>query len=310
MSHAGKGPFSPDEQERLGVDIFGNHGTPENDLIACLFDPECAASLADQVGEDTATSTTTTTSSSGTSSKVSTVATDVDEVTSIARRVFFDIPTPEEFLDDFENAFAGFAQSMRDSGLGDTDLKAMLDPSTGFIQSMFSEYMGKVAQRAQQGEELFELVGTEGQPVKVGEREGQVTQVETTRVTRTEAEAILRQNGQEVTESAIQTVIKESGEVSEADRKTITGSSGTTSATEESTVTTTAATKETVTEELFSRPGVARVFKFSPSDFLVEKFDAEDIDDVSVGMLATLIRANAPRRRPQTSAVSTSARRT
>lgn len=298
-------PFLPTDEEQAVHDA-------ENVVIACLFDPDCAKELEDAIGGNTATSvnTSTTSVSSGSSSKVSTVITDIDEVTSIARRVFFDIPTPEEFLNDFENAFAGFAKSMRDAGLPQTDLAAMLDPSTGFIRTMFSEYMGKVAQRAQEGEEIFELVGTEGQTVQVGEREGQVTTIETTRVTRAEAETILRKSGQDVTESAINSIIKESGEVSDVDSKTSTVSSDTSTSTEKSTTTTKASTKETVTEELFSRPGVARVFKFSPTDFLVDKFNAEDIDDVSVGMLSTLIRANAPRRRPQTSAVSVSARRT
>ncbi len=326
MPHAGKGPFSPEEQQRLGIDVFGLHpeinmGGIDPDIVACLFDPDCARRMQDAVGGDTATSsiggdtatssiTDTTISASGKSSKVSTTITDVDEVTDVARRVFFDIPTPEQFLDNFENAFAGFASSMKDAGLGDTDLRAMLDPSTGFIQSMFSEYMGKIAQRAQAGEELYELAGLTGETKQVGQREGQVIETETTRLTVTEAEEILRKSGQEITTSAVESIIKESGKVSAAESKTTTAISEAQDAISKSTVKTTATAKEITTENLFSRPGVARVFKFSPTDFLIEKFDAEEISDVSVGMLSTLIKANAPLRRRQTGAVAVSARRT
>ena len=65
-----------------------------------------------------------------------------DESITQRTRVFLDIPTPEEFLDDFSNAFSGFAQRMVQGGLSGADLNTMLDPSSGFMQSMLGEYMG------------------------------------------------------------------------------------------------------------------------------------------------------------------------
>lgn len=322
MTDRGTGPFSPEEQAEFGVGLLGQHPTAAaavggdlsdaEALAACMFDPDCSKALGDQIGGDTASSSvgTSSTSGSSSSSSVSKQFTSVDEAINVAQRVFFDIPTPEQFLDNFENAFAGFAASMRDAGLGDTDLRAMLDPSTGFIQSMFSEYMGKVAQRAQAGESPYELVGLEGETKQVGQREGDVVETDTTRLTVVEAEEILRKSGQQVTQSAVDSIIKESGKKSSSDSQETSSSSQTDSGTSKSTSTTKATSKTVVTENLFSRPGVARVFKFSPTDFLLEKFDVDNVDDVSTGMLSTLIKANAPLRRRSTGAVSVAARRT
>jgi hypothetical protein len=219
-----------------------------------------------------------------------------EEVISQINREYFEVETPEKFLDTFMNAFAGFALSASEAGLGGADLETMLDPGSGFMQSMLTEYIGRQAQIAASGENPYEVVGVGGGEEFLGERTGDVSKTEIKRMTRVEAEETLRRQGQTVTSENIQRTIDDDFQSQQsALTTTSTGETKTDTDTSSEQLST---SEFTETEQIFSRNRLDQVFKFSPSDFLKGRFNAEELDESAVGRIATEIRASAPRRRP------------
>ncbi|KKN84469.1 hypothetical protein LCGC14_0289310 [marine sediment metagenome] len=219
-----------------------------------------------------------------------------EEVISQLNREYFEVETPEKFLDTFMNAFAGFALSASEAGLEGGDLATMLDPGSGFMQTMLTEYIGRQAQIAASGENPYESVGVGGGEEFLGERTGDVSRTDIRRMTRVEAEQQLRRDGKSVTTESIQSAIDEDFRSQQ--------SALTTTSTEETKTETDTSTEQisssefTETEQVFSRNRLDQVFKFSPTDFLKGRFNAEELDESAVGRIATEIRASAPRRRP------------
>jgi hypothetical protein len=205
-----------------------------------------------------------------------------DEFIKQITRVYIDVPTPEEFLDDFGNALAGYAQDMVEAGMSQGDLNLMLDPTTGFMQTMLNEYTGNLAQRAAAGEDIFEVAGVGGEEQLLGTRTGEVTVQDITRMTRTRAEEVLRESGEQVTEESLQRIIDED---TQRQQETIRETTDQVTTTErDETVTETGERRFEETEALISRPRLTPVYKFSPSDFLTERFG----DDI--GQLTAQIR--------------------
>lgn len=181
------------------------------------------------------------------------------------------MPTPEKFLDNFEVAYGGFLETMRDSGLGSGDIGLALDPATGLMDRLLGEYMGGLAQRAEAGEDIFEIVGTE----------------EDFELLRTEpgTESITKEERESVSTSG-----SSGGSGSRTERQTEDGEVVSTS-TDKSSSTGKSTSKDTslstfkgVTEVL-SRPEISAVFKFSPGDFLTERFHGD------AGELATFVQS-------------------
>lgn len=222
-----------------------NTGLPNLDeIIAALVDARLA---------ETSQST-----SSSTSSQ-STVSTQSSITEQISKR-FFDVPTPEEFLDDFEVAYAGFLEGMKENGLGPSQIALALDPATGLMDSLMAEYMGGLAERANAGEDIFGLVGTE----------------EDFELIRTEPGTESKTKGQQ------ESVTAGSG----SSKSSSTSGSGSTSA--DSSKSTSKGTSESTFKDktqVFSRPKIAAVFKFSPTDFLDERFHGD------AGELATFVES-------------------
>ncbi len=221
-----------------------------------------------------------------------------DEFITQRTRTFLDVPTPEQFLDNFSNALSGFAQQAGAAGLSGGDLNALLDPASGMMQTLLQEYMGNLAERAAKGEDLFEVVGAEGGGEEfIGSRLGRGTEQTFERVTRIQAEEILKERGETVTAENITRVIDEE---TQARSEAIARSQDTTTTTKEDKTTTQKGDSTfEETEDLFRRPQLAPVFKFSPTNFLTGRFDAEEMDERAIGRLATEIRASAPRNRPR-----------
>jgi hypothetical protein len=290
MPHYGLGPFSPAQQASLGVDSFGNHGpeatpgspgNPEEgtDIEALLEawrrqqqEEGGRAEFVSETGERVTRGETE-------RDIVSTTTAQFDELIKQVSRVYVDVPTPEEFLDDFSNAFVGYAQDMVEAGMSQGDINLMLDPGTGFMQTMLNEYMGNLAQRAARGEDLFDIAGLEGAPELVGTRPGAVTEQEITRMTRTQAEQVLKERGEEVTNESVQSVIdddfqqRQSAMTARMEETVVT--------TTEETLTETGERRFEETEEIFQRPRVTPIFKFSPGEFLQERF-GDDLGQLSV----------------------------
>lgn len=206
---------------------------------------------------------TTSQSVSSSTSNRQTTSTKTSITEQISKR-FFDVPTPEEFLNDFEVAYGGFLEGMRESGLGSSQIALALDPATGLMDSLMAEYMGGLAERANAGEDIFGLVGTE----------------EDFELLRTEpgTESITKGKDKSVTteqEKTSGSSVSDSGASS-----TRAGSSSGKSTSE--------GTSESIFKEktqVFSRPKIASVFKFSPTDFLEERFHGD------AGELATFVES-------------------
>jgi hypothetical protein len=290
MPHHGLGPFSPAQQASLGVDTFGNHGpeavpgspgNPEGtdieSLIEGLLEDEDEGGRAEDISE------TGTRAIRGETERdiTGTTTREFDELIRQISRVYIDVPTPEEFLDDFSNAFMGYAQDMVEAGMSQGDINLMLDPGTGFMQTMMSEYMGNLAQRAARGEDLFDIAGLEGAPELIGTRPGAVTVQEITRMTREQAEQVLRERGEQVTTESVQRTIDE--DVQRQQSAITTTQDEVTTETRDETLTETGERRFEETEEIFRRPRVAPVFRFSPGEFLQERF-GDDIGQLAIAV--------------------------
>jgi hypothetical protein len=239
------------------------------------------------VEQPTATTSMSTSATTGT-----TVGESISITEQISRR-FFDVPTPEKFLDNFEIAYGGFLENMRDSGLGPGDIGLALDPATGLMDLLLGEYMGGLAQRAAAGEDIFSIVGTEE------DFELLRTEPGTESVTREKSESVStsRTGGTSSSKSE-----KETGEVFDVAGDTqsvVPGKTVTSTSTGESRSTSQQTSRQTrestfkgVTE-LLSRPETAAVFKFSPTDFLQERFNGD------AGELATFIQSRKGERQRQ-----------
>lgn len=220
---------------------------------------------------DEALETAVTRSTGRTTTTGRTVSTDVGATEQISRR-FFDVPTEERFLDNFENAYGGFIQGMRERGLGSEDIALALDPATGLMDTLMDEYMGTLSQRALRGEDIFELVGTE----------------EDFRLLRREPGTVSRTTGESKDVTTGETV--SAGETTREGGEVISTSEQISTQRHEA-----AGTRESTFREItevLARPEIAAVFKYSPSEFLAERFENE-------GQLAAFIQGRKGERARQ-----------
>lgn len=229
-------------------------------------------------------------------------------------REYIDVPTAEELLNNFENAFAGFAANATEAGLDQGDVQAMLDPRSGFMQSMLQEYMGEIAQKAEAGEDIYDVVGVDGGEEFLGTRAGDVVSETIGRMSRTQAEEVLRQRGEQITNESVQRVIDEDfqqqqSSLAETTDLTVTETGETISGT-------TGETRLEETEEIYARPRVTPVFAFSPTEFFLTRFapgtegTPEEVRERFLGRMSTEIRTSAPGRRAGTGTTVAGARRT
>jgi hypothetical protein len=258
------------------------------DAISKWMEENTAKLVAEQ---PTATTSTSTSATTGT-----TVGESISITEQISRR-FFDVPTPEKFLDNFETAYGGFLENMRDSGLGPGDIGLALDPATGLMDLLLGEYMGGLAQRAAAGEDIFSIVGTEEdfellrtEPGTESVTRGKSGSVSTSRTGGTSSSRSEKEGGQlgaAASQEARGGVVARAPGVVSA---TSTGESRSTS--QQTSKQTSESTFKGVTE-LLSRPETAAVFKFSPTDFLQERFNGD------AGELATFIQSRKGERQRQ-----------
>lgn len=234
---------------------------------------------------------TTTTSKSTSSTSGSTISKQFSVTEQISRR-FFDVPTEEQFLNNFETAYGGFLQTMRDQGLGTSQIALALDPASGIMDILMGEYMGDLAQRAEAGENIFELVGTEEDFDLIRTEPGGES------ITKGGSES---QSKSSTTGGSSSQSTKEGGQVDEAGDtlssvpgKEVTGkSSGSSASGSTSSSKGTSESKFSETIEILSRPQISAVFKNSPNDFLAAKFEGDE------GALATFIESRKGERQRQ-----------
>ncbi len=106
-------------------------------------------------------------------------------------RKYVDLPTPEEFLDNFTNAYNIHITGLVQSGAIRPEVA---DFARNFQNEVFGEYLREQTARVLKGEPLWKVVGADANVQQVGQREGQSqisqqqgTQESTTDYARTEA---------------------------------------------------------------------------------------------------------------------------
>ncbi len=276
-------------------------------LVECILNPSApgcdevlAAATGDTpTGDEPPVDTSTTTTTDRNVEQDSVTMRVVDSITQTTQQVFFNVPTAEQFLNEFENSFAGFAANAAAAGLGSADVQQMLNPQSGFMQQLFQSYIGEITQRALNDEDPFVLQGQDGQtPVAIGERPGPTTTTEEDRTTETTEETDTT-----VTEDTRSTTRAED-EAQQRDQQGTTREQTRATGTEESTF----RGEETITEELFQRDAIQPIFRLTPTNFFLQQFGTNVTDDLGegkeardkfIGILATQIRASAPRIRPR-----------
>jgi len=102
--------------------------------------------------------------------------------TTTTQRKYIDVPTPEEFLDDFQNALAGHLQNGIQNG---TVSHQAAQWALQHASQLLDTYTGHLAQMAAQGQQIFKANLPSGQPQLLGTRIGDVTQTQGNTVTNT-----------------------------------------------------------------------------------------------------------------------------
>lgn len=184
---------------------------------------------------------------------------------------FIDIMTPEEFLDNFQTGFTTYADSLFRVGQIDRATMNFMIRNPG---TFFTAYTAELGRRADQGEQIFEVVGLDGAAELLGERFGGAQALEGTTITEEE-----RISDTEITELINETI----------NRLTNTSTDGIPQTIQETITqllnnvfklhqtTTTRAEFHNIAntltvEQVFGRPNLTTVAILSPIDFLQENF--------------------------------------
>jgi len=180
----------------------------------------------------------------------------------LTRREYIDIPTPEEFLDEFNVALATHTQQLVETGELDRDTAQWIRDNPDIL---FDEYIGELGTRAAAGEQVFELVGLEGagEPELLGERPGRQEQ----RVVATERGALTE-------------TLTEAQRAAQTTQGGVTVPSGVQRTTQEQ-----QQLREKIglgatfaeTEEIYGRPKLGLTYALSPMDWLAERATGTEI---------------------------------
>jgi hypothetical protein len=215
-----------------------------------------------------------------------------EEAVSVRRETrFVDIPTPEEFLDNFETAIVTQADTLRRTGAIDQATKDFMINNPGFF---YADYLADLGRRAQAGEDIFRVVGLDQQPVKIGERVGEAVSEEITSTLEAIRTGTL--TIEDVVERTIERLVGEAG-TQQADGETGTSVQNLTeNITEQvneifrqfSAETSTEERVQRLTsftiEEVLQRPNLTTVFAFTPLDFLTERFSPTELMNIAAAV--------------------------
>lgn len=182
--------------------------------------------------------------------------------TDIARRTrrYIDVPTPEEFLNQFQNAFAAHLKGITGmQGVSRLAAQFAIDNMEMFL----SDYLGTLGQMAARGEDIFAVVGATGEPQFLGERPGEqmTTQKAITGTALSEKQTNEIENLTKTLEGMGITGA-ESTSIIERTRENFLNKN-----------------KETLseTEDVFRRPNLAYIFKLSPLAHLQKQWTPESL---------------------------------
>ncbi len=207
-----------------------------------------------------------------------------DRDVTINRTRFVELPTPEEFMDDFQTGLAVFVAGLRKSGGITRDAAAFVLANP---QQFFNDYLVFQSARIDAGEDIFQVVGATGEPIFIGEREAGSEEIETTGIDR---ERVLREviaNEREQIEEEVIRDLTSTGTVETTEQQQQIDTEIDRRIAERATTLINEAiqffgTENTITtEQIFSRPQATRVFKIAPLSFLSSQFPASAIENLA-----------------------------
>lgn len=94
-------------------------------------------------------------------------------------RKYIDIPTPEEFLDDFQTGLATYMKGLT----GGAGAKVSRNASMWIMENMdlfLGDYLGELGEMAKRGEQVFKVTPIRDDAKFLGQRQGDVRQTQTT----------------------------------------------------------------------------------------------------------------------------------
>ncbi len=181
-------------------------------------------------------------------------------------RTYVDLPTPQEFLDNFTNAFNIHITSLVQSGAIRPEVAAF---SRDLQQQIFGEYLAEQTRRMMAGEPLWKVVGQNAEEKLIGTREG--------------ASEIQQSQGT----SQSTTTSKRSETASSATPSTTPEGQAVESSTTSGTTNTNDTSKSQdilhATEAIMSRNNLTYVASLSPLDFFKDKATAQRLNFLYAG---------------------------
>ena len=192
-------------------------------------------------------------------------------------RTYVDLPTPEEFLDNFTNAYNIHITNLAQSGAIRPEVAAF---AREMQQQVFGEYLTEQTARMMRGEPLWKVVGANAEEKLLGARAGQSA-----------AEASRGTQQSTTVSSRTDKTTGVAPSVTPAGQALDQSTSGTT--TEQQTQ----ASEDTLnaTEAIMSRNNLAYVANLAPLDFFKDKATAQRLNFLFAGQKGTAVaqRENA-----------------
>lgn len=183
---------------------------------------------------------------------------------------YVDVPTPDEFLDDFDNAFSIHVEGLVQTGQLRPEVAQFAQQNRSLF---FGEYLREQVGRLLKGEPLYKVTGTSADERLIGSRRGEVTQDKGT-----------SRQTERATSAASQTAVPSETPLGKAIES---ASTETENRTEQSTYDTTL----DETEALIQRNKLAVVANLSPLDFLKGSAEAKRLNLLYGGQKGAAQRA-------------------
>lgn len=283
--------IAPEEFLTLQETVGGEFGWQAPDDAAADFQSELSNGLVDALtgalsgrARNIVNNITETRRATGEQEAVTTVTATGEQVTTTGLREteFVELPTPEEFLDNFQVGLATWADNMLQSGQIDVGTRDFVLSNP---RQFYDSYLAEQGRLAEAGEDPFRVVGLEGAAERLGERFGGLTRAETTRVSTEE-----RISDTELNELINTTIERLTGSISDGAPQDISENIRTTveNVFRERQETTTREQFQSISttlsvEEIFGRPQLAQVAALAPLDFLRGQFTPISVKNLAAG---------------------------
>lgn len=232
-------------------------------------------------------------------------ATERERETQVTETRFVDLPTAEEFMNDFRVGFASYTQELRSQGLITSETANWMAVNPDIF---YDRYLADLARRAEAGEDIFQVVGasqdphTVGPQVYIGDRPGGQEILETTGIDRERIYQEVVNNERSQIEEEVIRDLTSTGTVETTEQQQQVDAEVDRRLNERTNTLINEAieyfgTESTITtEQVFARPNLTAVFRISPKDFLTSALTPHSVTQLAAGRGA---RAEAVARAPR-----------